>query len=385
MDATGFLDVRQFTISQLLEFLSEEAPISLEFSERAERLISIFGDGSKVSRTGELKADVVIELGKRLVGWEGLLPFGLDSKEDFLRFQNLDIRERIDVLRLIERSITNRESGVASVGIPTIRRLLVLMGLEIVMPDRTLIRWVQNALGGMVGAPSPYRAAELVERAARELQHSMRAPSIRQIDQIIRQAQAGRSVSLGAEIGALGPTAWSGSPSQTEFAIGDEVDWNPPGRAQASEEKWHGTIIDFPRPLFALVEWTKTDRYGDFRRGTRRPLRLPFKELVRRRDLIPCLRDQLGDRHPGDLGPDDWKVGEVVFWGLDQVNDPIWRGKIVNRVNGSHDRFIVRWDEVISVGINSNVTEQELNAACPIFRVEIAKNLERNPWDEVLS
>lgn len=386
MSVTGRRNAEDFTISALLDQLDEIAPASMTAVERAEALSDFFGDGSKLARTAQLKGELVIDLGKRLLGRDGR-PIGvrLNSRSDFLVVCENPLPVRIELIELIERELTDRSTGVAGVGRLMVRRLFVLMGANIVLPDQAIIRWVQSALGEAVARPSAARAAELVEVAAQNLQDESGWPTIRAVDELIWRAQRGSLASTSGIMAAKsGLEIESQSPGR-QLDVGDEVDRIPRMRGRWTGERWHGSIVRILGTRMAEVRWTETDTLRDFRSNTRIPLRhresgelIPFVERVKIDELALCDRGGGATLHPESDGT--FSIGMAVWHGLHQPGRATWRGEVVGYVNGSRERVIVRWDKLIFPSDESVISEDDLHSALPIVRTELIKNLDLNPY-----
>ena len=413
--ATGWGDVEEFTIDELLKFIweklgwkdvvgiSAEERLKLvskklrdqdEASHRGEVLRELFGNVAVAARTGMTKSELVIEFGLRMqnvTALKGDLNITLNSKADFRALTRGPLEEQVDLLEVIEAALVDPQDGVRGIGPATVRYLYLLMGIDVVKPDRMLIRWVQGALGGKNAPPDPYRTAQLIEGAARIVQSEGCPWSIRAIDRLIWKVQSGRIPELadyqrGPAVESGVATRQANSVNETsEFHEGMQVDWSPRNPHGNQTEKWHGRITDIPRAGRVEVEWTKSDSPREFRPGTKIPLRiprdisaeiLPYRERVSASDLVRC--DHRQD-HPNQPRIPTFQIDDKVERIEKRADGAKWKGSIVGTVGTRGDRFIVHWTEITRR--SGSIDEKWID---DLFRVELARNIESvNPWSEI--
>ncbi|MGP0032122.1 MAG: hypothetical protein ACLPVF_16655 [Acidimicrobiales bacterium] len=338
---TNQRDEDTFTVAKLLSLLDQRTHWREHGPDIDAELADFFGNRSSAPGGGWPKARLVVELGQRMIDFESRHPglgIQLDSKSGFAAIEGLSADDRLAALDTIDRDL----SELPGVGTATTRYLLLLMGVQVVKPDRMLIRWVQGALGGEAAPPSAGRTAELLEQAIERLQHEGCRLSVREIDHLIWRVQSGRQVMPGTASHRLGPSVVSGIASRRATTQGQDFLLEPgtlvdlsPVVGRKTTERWHGEIAGLSEGGRVPVRWTSTDSVRALR-GTRSFG--AYEEMVPIADLVPC--DPAGPRHPADQREVRLVVGDEVDWDPTTPAKDKWHGRIVGRYR---DRFIVEW------------------------------------------
>ena len=377
--STGRGDEESFTIAELLDLLEQSAQWREQGPDVDRSLTAFFGNKGVAPGGVWTKARLVVELGLRLVGFGDRYPaYGiqLNSKAGFAAIAALAADDRLAVLDAIEHDL----SELSGVGTATTRYLLLLMGVEVVKPDRMLIRWVQGALGGEDAPPSPRRTADLLERAIGQLQDEGCELSVREIDHLIWRVQSGRQVVPGTGSHRLGPSVVSGIASRKTISQGQKFLLEPgtpvdraPVVGRKTTERWHGEIIGPPDGGRVPVLWTESDSVKAQSVGQEFE---SYDEMVPIADLVPC--DLTGPRHPVGKSALRLAIGVEVDWVPPTPAEDKWHGRIVGRYR---DRFIVEWTDTDSDRPWS-IEDPEAAAELPLYEVNRAGVLRVCDWGD---
>lgn len=367
--STGRGDDESFTIAELLDLLEQSTQWREQGPDVDRALTAFFGNKGVAPGGGLTKARLVVELGVRLVDFEARYPgYGiqLNSKAGFAAIAELTAKDRLPVLETIDHDL----SELPGVGTATTRYLLLLMGVEVVKPDRMLIRWVQGALGGEDAPPSPRRTADLLEQAIALLQRERPELTVREIDHLIWRVQSGRQVIPGTTSHRLGPSVVSGIASRRATSQGQELLLEPgtpvdrsPVVGRKTTERWHGEIIASPSGGRVPVLWTASDSVRALSAGQTFEA---YEEMVPITDLVPC--DPTGSRHPLERQDFGLRIGVEVDWEPPTPAKDNWHGRIVGRYR---DRFIVEWTDTDSKRPWS-IEDPESEADLPLYEVNRA-------------
>ncbi len=186
----GIDDGTEFTVEDLISHL-RTIVASCESHEDKEEALKVFFGNRSFSTNGLPKALQVGIIGLAMLAMgkdanSGLFP--LNSTADFERINQLPIDQRIKVLDRFEREFTKYRG----MGPATYRYLMLLNGVQVVKPDRMVIRWLAKVLGRSEALISPRQAAELLEEAANTLQAQGYPFSVIAGDHVIWQIESGR-------------------------------------------------------------------------------------------------------------------------------------------------------------------------------------------------
>ena len=182
-------DGEEFTVNDLFTRLSGELA-GVDKNDAEEHLLAIFGNAT-YSTKGLRKATQVIIIGNALLNLPELhadLPFALDTHSDWERIGAMQIDQRIGYLDRLEQVLTSHRG----MGPATFRYLLLLNGIQVVKPDRMILRFLSRVLNRPEALIRPREAAELVESATSVLQSEGYPFSVISADHVLWQVESGR-------------------------------------------------------------------------------------------------------------------------------------------------------------------------------------------------